>query len=430
LPIRRFVNRHWFLIGVISLGLLVRLLLMPFSLHVDPRFTGDVATFSWAAQQWTSAEGTRLTFLYPPLAFHTLSTYLLHLARPFTQELLGKPIHGLEAQLNWLSSPFVFRNLFVLKAWYLVPDLGCALLLWGMLQDRPARARLGLLAWVFNPLVLYTAYFHGQLDLIPVFFAVLSLFVARERHPTWAAFWMGIGACYKNFPFAFLLPLVLVLDKTWSGRLKLFLVGALPYVLLFVPSISRYSYAGLDSYYSKRFFTAGYQLGYGTQVYFLFVFYAALLWYLHHHKARTFEALWRACFAILLVYYQVSEFDLHYWVWIVPFAAIYWVERPREAKPFYLAIGLCLLVLLAPTPLARFFAPISPRFFLRLPSLVELLNPYLPMLFIVNVVRSLLAGTCFYLAWKLLRDIPASRAHPEIRIADGAPMERIADERR
>jgi hypothetical protein len=31
------------------------------------------------------------------------------------------------------------------------------------------------------------------------------------------------------------------------------------------------------------------------------------------------------------------------------------------------------------------------------------------MLFIVNVVRSLLAGTCFYLAWKLLRDMPASR---------------------
>jgi hypothetical protein len=58
---------------------------------------------------------------------------------------------------------------------------------------------------------------------------------------------------------------------------------------------------------------------------------------------------------------------------------------------------------------ARFLAPISPRFFLRLPSLLEALNLYLPMLFIVNVVRSLLAGTCFYLAWKLLRDMPASR---------------------
>ncbi len=54
---------------------------------------------------------------------------------------------------------------------------------------------------------------------------------------------------------------------------------------------------------------------------------------------------------------------------------------------------------------------------------MELLNPYLPMMFIVNVVRSLLAGTCFYLAYKLLRDMPASRViqkygmqiKPEIR---------------
>ncbi len=78
------------------------------------------------------------------------------------------------------------------------------------------------------------------------------------------------------------------------------------------------------------------------------------------------------------------------------------------------SLDLFLLVLLAPTPLARFLAPISPRFFLRLPSLMEALNPYLPMLFITNVVRSLLAGTCFYLAWKLMRGMPAAR--PEMAI--------------
>ena len=77
------------------------------------------------------------------------------------------------------------------------------------------------------------------------------------------------------------------------------------------------------------------------------------------------------------------------------------------------------------SPLARFLAPISPRFFLRLPSLMELLNPYLPMLFIVNVVRSLLAGTCFYLAYKLLRDMPASRGYQK---ESGTQI--FADERR
>jgi hypothetical protein len=235
----------------------------------------------------------------------------------------------------------------------------------------------------------------------------LSLFCAKKEKPLWAAFWLGIGACYKNFPFAFLLPLALILDKTWRGRLKLILAGTIPYILLLLPNIQSYTKVGV--FFERNLFRPGYDLGGGAQVYFFFIFYAGLLWYLYHRRVNTFEDLWRACLAILLVYYQFSYFDMHYWVWIAPFAAIYWVEHPKEAKPFYLVIGLCLLMLLAPTPLARFLAPISPRFFLRLPTLLEALTPYLPMLFIVNVVRSLLAGTCFYLAWRLLRAMPASR---------------------
>jgi len=206
----------------------------------------------------------------------------------------------------------------------------------------------------------------------------------------------------------FLFPAAVILARDWCERFKLLLIGTTPYVLLSVLFL-RYYQAGIGDY-SNYYFKVGYDLGFGAQVYIFFIFYAALLWYLHHRKAHTFEDFWRACFAILLVYYQFSYFDLHYWAWIVPFAAIYWVEYPQQAKPFYLVIGLCLLVLLTPTPLGRFLAPISPRFFLRLPSLLEVLNSYLPMLFIVNVVRSLMAGTCFYLAWRLLRDMPASRS--------------------
>jgi hypothetical protein len=382
---------------------------MPFSLHVDPRFTGDIAAIAKAAERWNSAERSGDGFfLYPPLAYHTFSVYLLYLARPMVPKLLDKPIFGLEARYNWLASADVFRNLFVLKTWYLLLDSAVAFLLWQMLRDRPPRVRrVALIAWVLNPLVLYSAYFHGQFDLVPVFFVVLSLFVARKGQPMWAAFWMGIGACYKNFPFFFLLPLVLILARTWLDRSKMLVVGTLPYILLFIPSIGEYG--SLGTHLSGRFFRAGVELGSGSQIYFFFIFYAVLLWYLYHRRAHALEDLWRVCFSILLVYYQFSEFDLHYWVWAVPFAIIYWVERPEEATPFYLVILACLLIVSAPTPLARFLAPLSPRFFLRLPSLAEALNRYLPMLFITNIVRSLLAGTCFYLAWRLLRDMPASR---------------------
>ena len=262
---------------------------------------------------------------------------------------------------------------------------------------------------------------HGQFDLIPVLFLVLSLYLVKRLKPRWAALSLGIGACYKVYPLFFVLPLVIIFAETWRERLVLFLLGIGPYLLSMVPFLERYPAIG--SHFPNWYFKASYDLGFGAQVYSFLIFYAILIWYLHHCQARTFEELWRACFAILLVYYQFSYFDLHYWAWVVPFAAIYWVEHPQKAKPFYLVIGLCLLVLLAPAPLARFLAPISPRFFLRLPSMMELLNPYLPMLFIVNVVRSLLAGTCFYLAWKLLRDLPASVNLAMNKSADARTLE-------
>ena len=410
--IKKNMLSRYFVIRVALLGLLIRVILIPFSMHVDPRFTGDIATMSYVVPIWNSSEPISNSFIYPPLTYDTLSFYLRSLPYSLTQYLWDKPINGLVAQFRWIDSPFVFRNLFVLKAWYLLPDFAIAFLLWRMLRGNLSRAQIGLLAWVFNPLVLYNGYFHGQFDLVPVFFVVLSLFFIRKEKPVWAAFWMGIGACYKIFPFAFLLPLALILDHTWRGRFKILLVGTLPYLIFLVPNIQRY--AGVETYISNSFFPAGYDLGSGSQVYFLLIFYAFLIWFLYHRQAQTFDDFWRACFAILLVYYQFSYFDLHYWVWIVPFAILYFVKYPKKAAPFFVVIGLFLIALLAPTPLARFLSPISPNFFLKLPTLMEVLNSYLPMLFISNLVRSLLAGTCFYLAWILVRGMTHQNAEQSI----------------
>ena len=411
-------SSNQFCILVLLSGLLVRLVLVPLSMHVDPRFTGDIAVFSTIVQWWSSAEEQSQPFLYPPLANHTLSIFILRLAQPFAPDLPDQLVFGKDAQLAWIASPHVFRNLFMLKMWYLLADFATAVFLWRMLRDRPTRVRrLALIAWLFNPLVLFTAYFHGQFDLVPTFFVVLSLHSARKGQADWAGFWMGISACYKNYAFFFLLPLVLILGRTWLVRSKILVMGTLPYLLFFIPYISRYT--GHRTDFVSSFFPAGYDVGRGAQVYFFFALYAVLLWYLYYRKVHTFEDLWRTCFAILLAYYQFSYYNLHYWVWVVPFAILFLVERPSEAKPFHFFIGLCLLVLTASAPLARYLAPISPRFFLRLPRLLDVLNPYLPMFFLLNVVRSLLAGTCFCLAWRLLRYMPALRGE-EPREAAGS----------
>jgi hypothetical protein len=233
-----------------------------------------------------------------------------------------------------------------------------------------------------------------------------------------AALWMGLGACFKAYPFLLLPPLVLILGGTWWARIRLLLVGTLPYVLLLVPVIGRYPGSSLSF---DGFLGASYDLALGARVYLFFAVYAALLWYLYTQKARAFEDLWHTCFAILLIYGQLVRFDLHYWVWIVPFAVLYAVQRPRQSMPFYIAILAGLAVLAAPTPLARFLAPISPRFFLRLPSAAEVAGSELPVSILLNIGRSLLAGTCFFLAWCVLREMPAS-GQPKVAAKTGGQV--------
>lgn len=388
-------------------GLLVRMVLIPFTLHIDPQFGSDIFAINRNAYYFVRGIPRDVQMVYPPLFLFSMALFQIVvwplLPATFREALLIPGFH-----LELFQSIYISRFLALSKSLYLLFDLLAVYWMARPWRNDLHKPRAWLWFWALNPLILYGTYLHGQFDVIPLLFVVLGLYAASQKKLLWASIWLGLGACSKGFPLMFLFPAAVILARDWCERFKLLLIGTTPYVLLSVLFL-RYYQAGIGDY-SNYYFKVGYDLGFGAQVYIFFIFYAALLWYLHHRKAHTFEDFWRACFAILLVYYQFSYFDLHYWAWIVPFAAIYWVEYPQQAKPFYLVIGLCLLVLLTPTPLGRFLAPISPRFFLRLPSLLEVLNSYLPMLFIVNVVRSLMAGTCFYLAWRLLRDMPASRS--------------------
>ena len=387
-------------ISLLLLAIILRLLLMPFAMHTDSRFGGDIIQFNWMASSFNINSAERIW--YPLLLYLSISFLqkVLPNSIPFFSSM---PINGFENQILLISDPRIFRTLTIIKTIYLIFDLGIAFLLWKISRDKAGKVIS--LIWLFSPIIIYNAYFHGQFDLVPIFFIVLGLYFARQDQPYWAVFWIGIAACYKNFAFLLLLPAVFILAKTWRMRFILLVISIIPYIVLMLPFLDRYS-PSLKNY-PNWFFKGGYDLGFGSQVYFFFVIYAALLWYLYYRNFDTFESLWRSCFAVLLVYYQFSYFDLHYWAWVVPFAIIYWVAYPKKATPFYVVISLCLLVLLIPTPLGRFLAPISPTFFLRLPSPLEALNPFLPMLFIINVVRSLLAGTCLYFAWTLVHEIPS-----------------------
>lgn len=117
-------------------------------------------------------------------------------------------------------------------------------------------------------------------------------------------------------------------------------------------------------------------------------------------------------FIILSLYYAQAVFDLHYLTWIMPFAALLFVEN-REVIIPYLVILACIVLLYFKVPLGLFLLPIEPDFFGRLPSVHELLSPYLPMTLIIDVSRSVLIGTLLWLAYRVFSSISDDVTGPE-----------------
>ena len=390
----------WIII-LIFLGIVVRLLLIPISLHIDPRMIGDIVTMNREAHIIMFNLPGGLPG-YPNIAYYTMAIFQM-LFRALSPSIPMNVI-GFQVLVEWVTNPTVFRQLFFFKIWYLVFDLGAAYLLWHMFRDDKKKASIVLIFWLLNPIIIYNAYLHGQFDIVPLFFIVLALYLAKQERPAWAVISIGIAASFKYFPLFFLPPAVLILSKSWSERAKLFLLGILPFILILFPQLDDLNRNA--SGFNDWFFKVGYDIGFGGQVYIFFALYAVLIWYIEYKGVQEFEALWRVCFVTLLIYYPFSYFDLHYYAWLMPFAALYLVENPKVIK-LYLFAFMCLLILLFQTPVASFFSPISPKYFLRLPSLLEVLSPHLPILFIMNVFRSFLVGTLFWLAWMVIQEIPA-----------------------
>jgi hypothetical protein len=406
-PIGQFLHRYrnWLLAGLI-----VRLLLMPFTLHVDPTFIGDIVAMNRHAYliAFDSESTMRAWPSYPLPAYYTMAFFQMVLS-PLSPSI-PLDISGQAALTNWVNSPMVFRQLFFFKLWYLLFDVGAAFFLWRIVQHDQSKARRAVLLWWLNPIVIYNAYFHGQFDLVPVFFTVLAFYVATREHPTWSLLLFVVAAGYKVYPLFFVLPALLVLYRSWRERLKVLLLGGAGFLVFILPRLIDYN--NTASFYADRFFGVSYDIRFGGQVYVFFALYAALMWYVWSIGARGSEALWRVCLITLLIYYPFSYFDLHYWAWIIPFVILYWVNWPEEALPSFIAMFVFLLVLTvlaAPIPVNRFLAPISPDFFLRLPGLLEILRPYIPVFLLTNTVRSVLVGTSFYLAWRVLRQLPSPR---------------------
>lgn len=347
--------RRLFTSKVFLLGLLLRLLVMPFTGHYDIRginfavynlpYKGILNVYQVAAHSpvdyLVNVNFGRDYFIYPPLNYVTLGAFMW-LLKPFYGGEFVSWIEGYGSDvLSVLTHPHVWRYLFLMKIPYLVFDVFLLVTLCKFFAKPADRAR-ALAYWWLNPIVIFLPYVWGQFDIIPASIMLAGVYASTQKKPYQTALLFGLAAAFKNYPLILLPFVAIVMGKNIWHMCKIGIVGLLPFVLTTFPywTDSFFRQTVLFSWQSQKMLDFLWPIGGSEGVYPFFIgYFVILLWTLYRLRGR-FDQVLAPSTMVLLWYYATTNFHQQWFLWVLPYLVILAV-RDRHLR----LIGVGIVVL-------------------------------------------------------------------------------------
>lgn len=410
-----FVKNWWF--PWLILGLILRLLLMPFTLHPDLLGHSFSAHFLVGEGKWNLYEtlanlppthplvrdfGVADIFIYPPLAYYTLGFFRI-LVKPFSDPTFIPWLMDNLDQIHFY--PGLSREIFLFKLPYLFVDIATAFLLSAVFTDVRKR-KWAFILWLFNPLTLYATFMIGQLDILPVFFTVLSVLLAAKDKPGWSLFSLGLGGSYKMYPLLFIPVMVFILRTNFWSRFRLMFIGFLPFILLVFPYLSSKAFRAMVLFApkSQKMLFMGWPVS-GAEVVFPFIILLSLLYFFAYYQPRKYASD-RYLLAGTLMIFSVTHYHPQWFLWATPFLILELVEnnfRHGFLVLVLLASWLVITLFFEPSLSYGLFNPVWPELE-KAKGLAEIVGKYFDIYLIKSLVRSVFAGAAIFLVWKNFRE--------------------------
>jgi|TARA_B100001964_G_scaffold192152_1_gene214750 hypothetical protein len=369
----RFNIKQWFLIS-----LLLRLIVMPFTVHGDMFHIYNVPHF-FSHGEWNAYEIAVEKYItyYPPFAMiffafvQLIFRLLFHDFEEFTHTL------GFLGEKALYESEHLYLSLFLMKLPYLVFDCLLILTCWKMLPGCKRKHDF-MVFWAVNPIVIYSAYMFGQFDIIPSFFVILSCYFSLQKGKGhYACLSLAAGCLFKLFPIVFLPVVLLISSRNMKDFVRLSFYGIIPILFFYgifylVSGEAVFKLLSIVSDISRAKFSFDMKLLIfricQAVIYFLICFHA----FFYREKLNytlLIQYFLAVCIALL---WEVNLPATHYFIWIIPLIILYIQEHPEWKKPLYFLMLIIFLAGLKPrTGTLGIFAPINPELFLSFPSLKD-----------------------------------------------------------
>jgi len=405
-----FYKSWWF--WPLFFGVFLRIVLSPITYHPDILghasvtqffvYEGITNPYSYLSKlpqdhPLVANFGVSDIFIYPPLAYFTLGI-LRFLVSPFTSESF---IPELWNNLSGIyDSSALFWHLFFFKLPYVFIDIFAGFFLAGLFSESRKKYQAFAL-WMFNPVTLYATFMMGQFDALPTLFVILGLYLIKLKKPTLGLLSLGIGGSFKMFPLLLIIPAALFLSQKTLPRIKLVLIGFLPFMLSILPYIfsPEFRQMVLFSPKNQKMLFMILKMTSAEGIY-IFVFVLSLL-YLYSFYVRELR-LWKVFLAILLLIFSVTHFHPQWFLWASPLL-IYELVTNRFANSILVLVIFLSWVFITLTFEASLsvglFAPLNHKLSTT-PGLEVLLGQHTDLPQLKSFVRSVFAACCAFLVYR------------------------------
>ncbi len=397
---------------VLLIGIFLRLIISPFTYHSDIQvfdLGGYVLTkdspinfydylSSLPDENRISKTFNNFNFNYPPAVHLFLGSFAIPLSLVVGEEFRFDFLTNIKSTLG---SPALFFHLLTLKIPYLAFDLGLAYFLMKLFAERKEKFLI-LCLWMFNPVDIYATYMMGQFDIIPTFFAVLSIyFIAISQNlkfTSFASISLGVGAAFKIYPLFLLLPLAFI-RKRFFERIGIFLLGLFPYFILILPFFgsSGFRNSALVANQTLKSFYAAIPISGGESI-LLFPSFLIFLYIFLFIKGVERNNLWNVFLIVLLSFFVFTHFHPQWLLWATPFLAIHLVRSKFESLIPLVIILISWFVSLFffdPGLTLGLFSPIAPNLY-DSKSLWQIFGIYIDYNFTRSIIQSIFVASSIY----------------------------------
>ena len=235
----------------------------------------------------------------------------------------------IEAFSIFLNKNIGINYVFFLKFINLIFDLGVIYLIY-LLSNKNLKTTI---FYSLNPISILIFFFHGQFDVIPLFFILLSIYFLKQKKEIFSLLSYSFAFLTKTWPILFFVPIF----KKIRNKKKLLIIFFFPFIFIIIYSInfknnfldiiktaltyrSIFNFWGLGKFIHLIFFENQSQPPIYLQKIFISLF--LIIFFIYSIKIY-YKNLITYFFDLLLFFYIFTfGFAIQYFSWFVPFLFI------------------------------------------------------------------------------------------------------------